>query len=43
MTPADFRTRIHQTEQEGVVIYYLPDIIFVDPNPLPKSIEPPKP
>lgn len=38
MSPANFKTRIYQTEQEGVTIYYLPDIVFEDPNP-----EPPKP
>lgn len=41
MTPADYRTRIRQTEQEGVTIYYLPDIVFADPNPLPTTAEPP--
>lgn len=35
MTPPDYRTRIIQTEQEGVAVFYLPDIRFADPNTYP--------
>lgn len=35
MTPPDYRTRIIQTEQDGITVFYLPDISFCDPNTYP--------